>query len=896
MLSVDSDDDDPRRLSARSSFGDQVSLVSHYEQHHRLVDSDLEEPDLYGMADETHVQLHDGTLEVIDDVDSPDERPSGRVNLNRSSDSGGGMSAGENANASKRDRSGRVATQMVRNRRAANYSSYEILSAASPTDEQAQLELLSRRHGTLSQGQERRADDGYAEAEGSDEDDDQDQGQDDARDADDDARDADNDDEYELSVSTKENTPLLAVKLDSSPASAPAKQAGSYGAIDARQYQNRFSAREAADAASLNEVSVEGMPLLGEDAEPLELKQTKRLLCCSVPHYCGCNLFTMRQIFTWERMKILLILAVTLLAFLMFTSQKEVTLENAWELGAVDVERPLHLEIDTTKRHAIIELTIIGQQLPPEAEGLNITVNSELQGGLVVNNQSTWERIGVVETLELSTLMEVEGPVVQYEISEKDRDHYAEFRMQITTGAAEPLGLTTRLLQLSDIIRYEVIIAAVILIGMYVLIIFELVHRTIAALLGSFVAIAFLSVLRERPSMEVVISWIDFDTIGLLFGMMLMVGIFSETGFFEWCAVKAFKLARGNLWYLTVILCIFTAVISAFLDNVTTILLLTPVTIQLCRVIDIAPEPILLAEIMYSNIGGTATAVGDPPNVIIINDRRIQVYDDQINFTSFLLHLGPGVVLTMLVVFVFVYWRFRSSMQRTPHHGKQKEIEIWRRTAARIRAADGDEERVVLQQLEEFIARLEEEAANSPDPNEVKPIDIGELEKKYVIHNWPLFISSCTVLGTVILFFFLHSAIDIDLSLAWIAIIGAMIHLVVSGIRDVDEILEKIEIGVLLFFGGLFVCIAALEQLGLIEFFADATEHLIGLAPEGKGREALAVVVILWLSALASAFIDNIPFTTAMVPVVVALYESDLGLPLGPLVWALCFGAYVQTA
>jgi di/tricarboxylate transporter len=255
-------------------------------------------------------------------------------------------------------------------------------------------------------------------------------------------------------------------------------------------------------------------------------------------------------------------------------------------------------------------LTIITQQLPPEAQGLNITVNSELQGGLEANNQSTWERIGEVHSLELSTQLETVGPTVQYDISSEDRDNYGEFRMQITTGTSEPVGLRMRLLQLAEIAHYEVIIAAIILVGMYVLIIFELVHRTIAALLGSFVAIAFLSVLRERPSMEMVISWIDFDTIGLLFGMMLMVGIFSETGFFEWSAVKAYKLARGNLWYLTVILCVFTAIISAFLDNVTTILLLTPVTIQLCRVIDIAPEPILLAEIMYSNIGGTATAVG----------------------------------------------------------------------------------------------------------------------------------------------------------------------------------------------------------------------------------------------------------------------------------------------
>merc|ERR1712137_942155 len=124
------------------------------------------------------------------------------------------------------------------------------------------------------------------------------------------------------------------------------------------------------------------------------------------------------------------------------------------------------------------------------------------------------------------------------------------------------------------------------------------------------------------------INWIDFETVGLLFGMMIMVGIFSETGFFEWSAIKAYKLSKGNIWHLTVILCIFTAVVSAFLDNVTTILLLTPVTVRLCKVLDVRPEPILISEVMFSNIGGTATAIGDPPNIIIVNEPRIRENKD----------------------------------------------------------------------------------------------------------------------------------------------------------------------------------------------------------------------------------------------------------------------------
>jgi hypothetical protein len=194
------------------------------------------------------------------------------------------------------------------------------------------------------------------------------------------------------------------------------------------------------------------------------------------------------------------------------------------------------------------------------------------------------------------------------------------------------------------------------------------------------------TVVHARPTFFEVISWIDFETVGLLFGMMIMVGIFSNTGFFEYSAVKAYKFSRGNLWHLTVILCIFTAVVSAFLDNVTTILLLTPVTIRLCRVIDIPPEPLLIAEVMFSNIGGTgmhlshlsrslalaylslvgreltnvyytivATPIGDPPNIIIVNDPRVTAYPE-INFGSFTLHVAPGILCVALVIFIYLYF------------------------------------------------------------------------------------------------------------------------------------------------------------------------------------------------------------------------------------------------
>ena len=179
----------------------------------------------------------------------------------------------------------------------------------------------------------------------------------------------------------------------------------------------------------------------------------------------------------------------------------------------------------------------------------------------------------------------------------------------ITTNSEKPVALSVIPEEIASIVKVQVILAAFILLGVYILIVFELVHRTIAAMFGSFVCLAFYSYIHHRPSLEEVLSFIDFDTCGLLFGMMLMVGIFATTGFFEFSAVKMYKMSKGNLWYLVILLCLFTAVVSAFLDNVTTILLLTPVTIRLSNVLQIDPIRILIAEVIFSNLGGKINIV-----------------------------------------------------------------------------------------------------------------------------------------------------------------------------------------------------------------------------------------------------------------------------------------------
>ena len=190
--------------------------------------------------------------------------------------------------------------------------------------------------------------------------------------------------------------------------------------------------------------------------------------------------------------------------------------------------------------------------------------------------------------------------------------------------------------------------AFVILIAVYALIVFELVHRALAAAIGGIAVVVALHIVGDGPDLGTVVTWIDEETLGLLIGMMVIVDVLAKTGLFEWAAVQAYALSGGSIWRLSFILCTITAVFSAFLDNVTTILLIVPVTIQISKVLDLEPVPLIIAEVMFSNIGGAATQIGDPPNIIIgaqLSEQALagntMLLGQGISFVDFIVHVGP---------------------------------------------------------------------------------------------------------------------------------------------------------------------------------------------------------------------------------------------------------------
>ena len=387
-----------------------------------------------------------------------------------------------------------------------------------------------------------------------------------------------------------------------------------------------------------------------------------------------------------------------------------------------------------------------------------------------------------------------------------------------------------------------------ILLGVYALIITEVVHRTLAAALGGLLAIIALSFYSEKAfTLGEVTTLIDWETIGLLLGMMVMVGILSHTGLFEWFAVQAYKRSGGSVWTLVVILCSVTAVLSAFLDNVTTMLLLTPVTIQLAKVLDLKPIPLLISEVLFSNIGGAATMIGDPPNIMIgsgLSAAAIEKagYPDLMNagvsFNDFIIEMAPGILMTIVPSFMFIKWFYAEEF-----------------SGSRVR-------------------------------------DIAELESKYGIKDEAMLKVSGAILILVVVNFFLHPLTHIAVS--WIALVGAVLMLLATDRHELEKPLEHVEWTTLLFFAGLFVLVHALQYLGVISFIGDYVTkgiELFGSDADGDVvRLAAAIMIILWVSAIASAFIDNIPYTATMIPVVMQI-AHDLNIDLNPLIWALAFGA-----
>ncbi|MCJ7751371.1 MAG: ArsB/NhaD family transporter [Armatimonadetes bacterium] len=346
------------------------------------------------------------------------------------------------------------------------------------------------------------------------------------------------------------------------------------------------------------------------------------------------------------------------------------------------------------------------------------------------------------------------------------------------------------------------IAAGLVFVIAYAFIASERIHRTIVAVAGA-AAVLALRLVDQETAFGTGRGGVDWNVIFLLLGMMIIVTITRRTGIFQWMAIKAAKAAKGQPVRLVILLSAITAVLSAFLDNVTTVLFMAPVTLLIADGIGIKPLPILIAQILASNIGGTATLIGDPPNIMIGSVAKL-------GFLDFLVNLGP-VIAIIFVVFIGCY------------------VVLFRR-----------------------------QLAAPPDAEE----RIAGFDESRAITDRNLCVRCVAVLGLTFVGFFTHQALHLEP--ATIALTGAGLLLLCSG-ADIDEVLHEVEWTTLLFFIGLFIMVGALIETGII---GSAARLLIARAGDNPGSMALA---LLWISAIASGVVDNIPFVATVDPMLVEL-------------------------
>lgn len=372
-------------------------------------------------------------------------------------------------------------------------------------------------------------------------------------------------------------------------------------------------------------------------------------------------------------------------------------------------------------------------------------------------------------------------------------------------------------------ITLPVIISIFIFIVVLIIIFSEKVNRTIVAMVGA-TSMVIAGVYFSFYSQEQAVKVVDFNTLGLLIGMMILVGLLEPTGFFQYLAVLAAKISKGKPIRLLILLTAVTSIVSMVLDNVTTVVLIAPVTILICEILGFNTRPFLISEAILSNIGGMATLVGDPPNILIASAANF-------TFVDFLRNSLPIVLVTWVVTILVLNYLFRKEL----HSSKQ----------------------------------IDNAAV------------VAQLNPKEAIKEPGIVFKVLVMIFVALIGFIFENRIHLDPSV--IAIGASSLALLWVNPFKIKDVLNLVEWDVLIFFSSLFILVGGLEHAGVLHFLAQAIISIGHLHPVILG------ISLLWLVALLSAIVDNIPITIALIPVILEL--ETMGITVVPLWWALAFGA-----
>jgi Na+/H+ antiporter NhaD/arsenite permease-like protein len=365
----------------------------------------------------------------------------------------------------------------------------------------------------------------------------------------------------------------------------------------------------------------------------------------------------------------------------------------------------------------------------------------------------------------------------------RDIDHEVEHvYLLVVTSSPDPIAMSLEVHDLGYTGPLQEWIALMILVIVFGMIVLEIVHHTLAAMFGSYMVLCVLAVQHRMPEISEVVGWMDHGTLALLWGMMIIVGVVAKTGVFEYMAVRLYKMSGGDPFRLLLLICFLDIILSAFLDNVTTMLLLAPVCVQLCEAVGRDPRPFLISLALFGNVGGTATMIGDPPNIIIGN-----MLHEYVTFNDFIIFLSPGVILCLPLSFFITKIYFGDSL------------------------------------------------------SDKMEVNVEQLIKDNPIKNHRLLIKTGVMLCCVIIGFFLHPVTHIDP--VFVAIPGAIAVFFLDNSHDVEDALHGVEWETLLFFAALFVMVEGLAEMGLLRKIASILADVIEDIPVAS-RQPMAIVLV----------------------------------------------------
>ncbi len=368
------------------------------------------------------------------------------------------------------------------------------------------------------------------------------------------------------------------------------------------------------------------------------------------------------------------------------------------------------------------------------------------------------------------------------------------------------------------------IVATLIFLIVYIIIASEKIHRTTISLLGATLLLVFTHF--THYGAKEAFAKIDFNTIFLLIGMMVVVGITKETGIFDYLAIKTLKQTKGSPIKLLITYSVITAVLSAFFDNVTTVLMIAPITLFATEMLKIDPKPFMISEIFAANIGGTATLIGDPPNIMI--GTKVGM-----TFNDFIMNTAPISIINLFIVIGII----------------------------------------VLFYHKEFSKKYDSDLFENINLEKVEIKDKGFL------------IKSLSVLAMIFTLFILQEQLEIEPSVT--ALFGASLLMLITR-KNVEKVFEHVEWSTIFFFIGLFILVGGLDFTGVLKIFS---EKIVNIT---SGNFNLTVYLILWVSALSSSFVDNIPYTATMIPIIkhiIPTFKNISPHSLEALWWALSIGA-----